>query len=95
MTEHIGPLARRFPGMAALIDQDRLSLSPSRSEAIGNTARVAAARAAAVGMVAGRLWDDDGAALLAAGDAFHAVPSSRRPGRPRHSHGGAKHGAGR
>jgi hypothetical protein len=93
MTEHIGPLARRFPGMAALIDQDRVS--PILHEAIGNTARVAAARAAAVGMVAGRLWDDDGAALLAAGDAFHAVPSSRRPGRPRHSHGGAKHGAGR
>ena len=70
MTEHIGPLARLVRGMADLIDQDRRS--PSRSEAIANAARVAAARAAAEGMVGGRLWDDDGAALLVAGYAFHA-----------------------
>ena len=69
MTEHIGPLARLVGGMADRIDQDRRS--PARSEAIGNAARVAAARAAAEGTGAGRLWDDDGAALLAAGYAFH------------------------
>jgi hypothetical protein len=56
--------------MANRIDQDRVS--PSRHEAIGNTARAAAARAAAEGTVAGRLWDDDGAALRAAGCPFHA-----------------------
>ena len=55
--------------MADRIDQDRRS--STRSEAIGNAARVAAARAAAEGTVAGRLWDDDGAALLAVGCAFH------------------------
>src|SRR5215211_8984552 len=66
MTEHIGPLPRLFRGMADRIDQDRLS--PTRAEAIGNAAAVAVARAAAEGMVGGRLWDDDGAALLAAAD---------------------------
>jgi hypothetical protein len=66
MTQHIGPLARLFRGMADLIDQDRRS--PTRSEAIANAARVAAARAAAEGTVGGRLWADDGAALLAAAD---------------------------
>ena len=71
MTEHIGLLARLVRGMADRIDQDRRS--PTRSEAIGNAARVAAARAAAEGTVAGRLWDDDGAALLAAGYAFQAA----------------------
>ena len=70
MTEHIGPLPRLFRGMADRIDQDRLS--PTRAEAIGNAAAVAVARAAAEGMVGGRLWDDDGAALLAAGYVFHA-----------------------
>jgi len=52
--------------MADRIDQDRRS--PTRSEAIANAASVAAARAAAEGTVAGRLWDDDGTALLAAAD---------------------------
>ena len=67
--EHIGLLPRLVGGMADLIDHDHRS--PSHYEAIGNAAGVAAARAAAEGTVAGRLWDDDGAALLAAGYAFH------------------------
>jgi hypothetical protein len=70
MTEHIGLLARLFRGMADLIDEDRRSLS--RYEAIVNAAGIAAARASAEGIVGGRLWDDDGAALLAAAYAFHA-----------------------
>ena len=92
MTEHIGPLARLVRGMADRIDQDRRS--PTRSEAIGNAARVAAARAAAEDTVAGRLWDDDGAALLAAGYAFHTDCPGRRPRPPIQRHGGAEHGAG-
>jgi predicted aconitase with swiveling domain len=56
--------------------------SPTHHEAIGNTARVAAARAAAEGTVGGRVWDHDGAALLAAGYAFHAGRRGRRPWPP-------------
>jgi hypothetical protein len=94
MTQHIGPLARLFRGMADLIDQDRRS--PTRSEAIANAARVAAARAAAEGTVGGRLWADDGAALLAAADRLpRRTVEAGGPGRPRQSHGGAEHGAGR
>ena len=94
MTEHIGPLTRLVHGMADRIDQDRRS--PTRSEAIANAARVAAARAAANGTVGGRLWDDDGPALLAAADRLpRRTVAASDPGRPRQSHGGAKHGAGR
>ena len=70
MTEHIGLLARLFRGMADLIDQDRRS--PTGYEAIANAAGIAAARASAEGRVGGRLWDEDGAELLAAAYAFHA-----------------------
>lgn len=70
MTDQIGPLARLFPGMADLIDQDRTS--QTRYEAIVKAAAVAAVRASAEGSVTGRLWDDDGAELLAAAYAFNA-----------------------
>src|SRR5829696_7701548 len=57
---------------------------PTRSEAIGNAARVAAARAVAKGTVGGRLWDDDGAALLAAADRLpRRTVAASGPGRPR------------
>jgi hypothetical protein len=94
MTEHIGLLARLVRGVADRIDQDRRS--PSRSEVIGNAARVVAARAAAEGTVGGRLWDHDGAALPEAADRLprRTVAASGR-GRPPQSHGGAEHGAGR
>jgi hypothetical protein len=81
MTEHIGPLAHLFRGMADRIDQDRRS--PSRAEAIGNAVRVAAARAVAKGTVGGRLWDDDGAALLAADRLPRRTVAASGPGRPR------------
>ena len=91
MTEHIGLLARLFRGMADLIDQDRRS--PTRYEAITNAAGTAAARASAEGMAGGRLWDEDGAELLAAGVRLSrwTVEAGGR-GRPGQSHGGAEHG---
>jgi hypothetical protein len=66
----IRPLARLFRGMADLIDQDHTS--QSRYEAIAKSAGVVAARATAEELVAGRLWQVDGADLLAAAYAFHA-----------------------
>jgi hypothetical protein len=70
MTDHIGPLARLFRDMADHIDHDRTS--QTRYEAIVKAAAVVAARAGAEGTVTGRLWDADGADLLAAAYAFHA-----------------------
>jgi len=91
MTEHIGPLARLAHGMADRIDQDRRS--PTRHEAIGNAGEGRGGRAAAEGMVGGRLWDDDGAALLAAADRLPRwTVAAGGPGRPPQSHGGAEHG---
>jgi hypothetical protein len=66
----IRPLARLFRAMADLIDRDHSS--QSRYEAIAKAAGVVAARATAQELVAGRLWQVDGADLLAAAYAFHA-----------------------
>jgi hypothetical protein len=66
----IRPLARLFRGMADLIDQDHSS--QTRYEAIAKAAGVVAARATAQELVAGRLWQVDGADLLASAYAFHA-----------------------
>ena len=66
----IRPLARLFRGMADLIDQDHTS--QTRYEAIAKAAGVVATRATAEELVAGRLWQVDGADLLAAAYAFHA-----------------------
>ena len=70
MANQIRPLARLFRGMADLIDQDHTSRS--RYEAIAKAAGVVAARATAQELVAGRLWQVDGADLLASAYAFHA-----------------------
>lgn len=70
MPNQIRPLAQLFRGMADLIDQDHTS--HSRYEVIAKAARVAAASATAESMVSGRLWEGDGADLLAAAYAFHA-----------------------
>jgi hypothetical protein len=70
VTDSIGPLAGLLGGMADRIEQDRTS--QTRYEAIVKAAGVAAARASAEGIVTGRLWDADGANLLAAAYAFHA-----------------------
>jgi hypothetical protein len=66
----IRPLARLFRGMADLIDHDHTS--QTRYEAIAKAAGVVAARATAQELVAGRLWQADGADLLASAYAFHA-----------------------
>ena len=66
----IRPLARLFRGMADLIDHDHTS--QTRYEAIAKAAGVVAARATAEELVAGRLWQVDGADLLASAYAFHA-----------------------
>jgi hypothetical protein len=70
MVNQIRPLARLFRGMADLIDLDHTSRS--RYEAIAKAAGVVAARATAEELVAGRLWQIDGADLLASAYAFHA-----------------------
>ena len=70
MANQIRPLARLFRGMADLIDRDHSS--PTRYEAIAKAAGVVAARATAQELVAGRLWQVDGADLLTAAYAFHA-----------------------
>src|SRR5829696_4524944 len=70
MANHIRPLARLFRGMADLIDRDHSSRT--RYEAIAKAAGVVAARATAQELVAGRLWQVDGADLLASAYAFHA-----------------------
>src|SRR5215207_2914099 len=70
MDNQIRPLARLFRGMADLIDQDHTSRT--RYEAIAKAAGVVAARATAQELVAGRLWQVDGADLLASAYAFHA-----------------------
>jgi hypothetical protein len=70
MANQIRPLARLFRGMADLIDHDHTSRT--RYEAIAKAAGVIAARATAQELVAGRLWQVDGADLLASAYAFHA-----------------------
>src|SRR5918993_4871934 len=70
MVNQIRPLARLFRGMADLIAQ--APASRTRYEAIAKAAGVVAARATAQELVAGRLWQVDGADLLASAYAFHA-----------------------
>jgi hypothetical protein len=70
MANQIRPLARLFRAMADLIDRDHTS--QTRYEAIAKAAGVVAARATTEELVAGRLWQVDGADLLAAAYAFHA-----------------------
>jgi hypothetical protein len=70
MANQIRPLARLFRAMADLIDQDHTS--QTRYGAIAKAAGVVAARATAEELVAGRLWQVDGADLLASAYAFHA-----------------------
>jgi hypothetical protein len=70
MTNHISPLAKLFRGMADLIDHDHTS--HTQYEAITKAAAALAARAATEQLVAGPLWEADGARLLAAAYAFHA-----------------------
>jgi hypothetical protein len=70
MANQILPLAQLFRGMADLIDRDQTS--QTLYEAITKAAGVVAADATAEQLVAGRLWETDGAGLLAAAYAFHA-----------------------
>jgi hypothetical protein len=70
MANQIRPLARLFRGMADLIDRDHSS--QTRYEAIAKAAGVVAVRATTQELVAGRLWQVDGADLLASAYAFHA-----------------------
>jgi hypothetical protein len=70
MANQIRPLAQLFRAMADLIDQDHTS--QTRYAAIAKAAEVVAARATAEQLVAGRLWQVDGAELLALAYAFHA-----------------------
>ena len=93
MSEDIGPLTRLVRGMADRIDQDRRS--PTRHEAIGNTARVAAARAAAEGTVGGRLWTMTALPCWRPGTPSTPDVEAGGPGRQPQRHRGANHGAGR
>jgi hypothetical protein len=70
MANHISPLAQLFRGMADLIDHDHTS--QTHYEAISKAAAALAARASTQQLVAGPLWEADGASLLAAAYAFHA-----------------------
>jgi hypothetical protein len=70
MANQIRPLAQLFRAMADLIDQDHTS--QTRYAAIAKAAEVVAARATAEQLVARRLWQVDGAELLALAYAFHA-----------------------
>jgi hypothetical protein len=76
MANQIRPLARLFRGMADLIDQDHAS--QTRYEAIAKAAGVVAARATAQELVAGRLWQVDGADLLASASSPLASCSGAR-----------------
>jgi hypothetical protein len=70
MANQISQLAQLFRGMADLIDHDHTS--QTHYEAITKAAAVLAARATTQQLVAGSLWEADGASLLAAAYAFHA-----------------------
>ena len=92
MANQIRPLARLFRGMADLIDCDHTS--QTRYEAIAKAAGVVAARATAEELVAGRLWQVDGADLLAAAYAFHAGLPRQAAAAARPGHAAAGVGAG-
>jgi hypothetical protein len=68
MANHISPAAQLFRGMAELIDHDHTS--QTHYEAVTKAAAALAARASTQQLVAGPLWQADGASLLAAADAF-------------------------
>jgi hypothetical protein len=70
MANHISPVAQLFRGMADLIDHDHTS--QTHYEAITKAGAALAARASTQQLVAGPLWEADGASLLAAAYAFHA-----------------------
>jgi hypothetical protein len=70
MANHISPVAQLFRGMADLIDRD--DTSQTDYEAIIRAAEALAARARTQQLVAGPLWEAEGASLLAAAYAFHA-----------------------
>jgi hypothetical protein len=70
MANHISRAAQLFRGMAELIDHDHTSQTDY--EAITKAAETLAARASTEQLVAGPLWEADGAGLLAAAYAFHA-----------------------
>jgi hypothetical protein len=68
MANHISPAAQLFRGMAELIDHDHTS--QTHYEAVTKAAAALAARASTQQLVAGPLWQADGASLLAAAYAF-------------------------
>ena len=70
MANHISPAALLFRGMADLVDHDHTSQTDY--EAVTRAAEALAARASTEQLVAGPLWEADGAGLLAAAYAFHA-----------------------
>jgi hypothetical protein len=70
MANHISPAAGLFRSMADLIDHDHTS--QTHYEAVTRAAEALAARATSEQLVAGPLWEADGASLLAAAYAFHA-----------------------
>jgi hypothetical protein len=70
MANRISPAAQLFRSMADLIDHDHTS--QSHYEAITKAAEALAAHASTQQLVAGPLWEADGASLLAAAYAFHA-----------------------
>ena len=70
MANHISPAAQLFRSMADLVDHDHTS--QTQYEAITKAAEALAARATTQQLVAGPLWEADGASLLAAAYAFHA-----------------------
>ena len=70
MANHISPAAQLFRSMADLIDHDHTSHTDY--EAVTRAAEALAARASTEQLVAGPLWEADGASLLAAAYAFHA-----------------------
>jgi hypothetical protein len=70
MANHISPAAQLFRGMAELIDHDHTSRT--QYDAITKAAAALADHASTEQLVAGPLWEADGASLLAAAYAFHA-----------------------
>ena len=70
MANHIPPAAQLFRIMTDLVDHDHTSQTDY--EAVTRAAEVLAAQASSEQLVAGPLWEADGASLLAAAYAFHA-----------------------
>ncbi len=70
MANHISPVAQLFRSMADLVEHDHTSQTDY--EAVTKAAEALAARATTDRLVAGPLWEADGAGLLAAAYAFHA-----------------------